>query len=89
MWILRHQSESLSVFKSSVFLPAVDNYRSSGGWIGHFDSADEGQKSGGVIWNSVIRPAGEVELLDLPHFVEATLSINKQNIFLMNLHKKT
>lgn len=43
------------------------------GRVGHLDPADEGQQAGGVVWHSVVGPAGEVELLHLPHLVEASL----------------
>lgn len=50
-----------------------------GRWVRDFHPADEGEQSGGVVRNSVIGPASEVELLDLPHLVETTLRGEKDS----------
>lgn len=49
-----------------------------GGRVRDFNPADEGKQSGGVVWNSMVGPAGEVELLDLAHLIETTLRGRKE-----------
>lgn len=51
-----------------------------GGRVGDFHPADEGQQSSGMVRNSVVGPASEVELLDLPHLVETTLRGEKDSL---------
>ena len=51
------------------------------GRVGDLDPADEGQQAGGVIWNSVVRPAGEVELLHFPELVKTSLGNQKYSTF--------
>ena len=71
-------STFLHVFVCILYPPAVDHDGPCGGRVGDFDPADEGKQSRGVIRDAVIGPAGEVELLDLAHLVEATLGEEKR-----------
>lgn len=59
--------------QTCVTIPAVHHDGPGRGRVGDFNPADEGEQSGGVVRNSVVGPASEVELLDLPHLVETTL----------------
>ena len=53
--------------------PAVDHDGAGGRRVGDLDPADEGQQPRGMVRDPVVGPAREVELLDLPHLVEAAL----------------
>lgn len=54
-------------------LPAVYHQRACiGGALG-FDLPDKSQQASGVVGDTVVRPAGEVELSDLSDFVDASL----------------
>lgn len=66
--------------QTCVTVPAVHHDGPSRGRVGDFNPADEGEQSGGVVRNSVVGPASEVELLDLPHLVETTLRGEKDSL---------
>lgn len=53
--------------------PAVHNDGPSTRWVGQLDSPNEGEKPRGVVWNTMVRPASEVELFDFTDFVIAPL----------------
>ncbi|KAG9333303.1 hypothetical protein JZ751_012816 [Albula glossodonta] len=54
-------------------VPAVHHDGAGAGWVGHLDSTDEGQQARGMVRHSVVRPAGEMELLHLPELIKPSL----------------
>lgn len=49
--------------------------------VGQLDSPNEGEKPRGVVWNTMVRPASEVELFDFTDFVIAPLcKVRKQSL---------
>lgn len=51
-----------------------------GGRVGDFNPADKGEQSSGMVGNTVVGPASEVELFDLPHLIETTLRWEKRDL---------
>lgn len=62
-----------------IFWPAVDHHWAGISWALGFDSADEAQQACSVVRYSMVRPASEMELPDLPDLMSSSLQwTNKQ-----------
>lgn len=51
------------------------------GRVGELHSPDKGKKPCGVVWDSMVRPAGEVELFHFPDLVVAPLCKHVKKCF--------
>ena len=61
----KNHSDRVQNVGFALIIPAVYQYRSPAGLVLGDDPLVEGQHGGGVVWDSMVRPGGVVELLHL------------------------
>lgn len=70
----------------SVFLPAVCHYRPSIRGVEELDLTYESKQSGGVTWNAMVGPAGEMKLTEFADLMMGLLNNTHRNDVTLKLH---